>query len=174
MRPMDYRLFVKHLNMFPWQKLYFTKYAYGSPVAVFPDKAGTAPFFNAMTESDHILAMAGVANPAPFIKYLKGYRAKVRALIFPDHHNFDRQDIRRLLEKCKSMPDPERTFIITTEKDAMRLRSLAFVPRSLAQRLFYIPVKVEFIPNPTSENAAGDEDFEETLMSALTKPKHST
>ena len=75
MRPMDYRLFVKHLNMFPWQKLYFTKYAYGSPVAVFPDKAGTAPFFNAMTESDHILAMAGVANPAPFIKYLKGYRA---------------------------------------------------------------------------------------------------
>jgi len=174
MRPMDYRLFVKHLNMFPWQKLYFTKYAYGSPVAVFPDKAGTAPFFNAMTESDHILAMAGVANPAPFIKYIKGYRAKVRALIFPDHHNFDRQDIRRLLEKCKSMPDPERTFIITTEKDAMRLRSLAFVPRSLAQRLFYIPVKVEFIPNPTSENAAGDEDFEETLMSALTKPKHST
>ena len=53
----------------------------------------------------------------------------------------------------------------------MRLRSLAFVPRSLAQRLFYIPVKVEFIPNPTSENAAGDEDFEETLMSAADKAK---
>lgn len=168
MNPLDYRLFVKHLNMFPWQKLYFTKYTYGTPQAVFADKAGTPPFFNALTPDDSIVALAGVANPTPFIKYLRGYRAKVKTLLFPDHHNFDRQDIRRLVDRVRSMPDPERTYVITTEKDAMRLRALASVPAALAARLFYIPIKVEFIPNPTS-GAAGNDDFENNLLTTIAR-----
>lgn len=169
MRPMDYRIFVKRLNLQPWQKLYFTKYVYGQLQPLFPEEAMPTPFFNALGEGDSILALAGVANPRPFIRHLRGFRAKVKALVFPDHHNFNREDINLILQRLKAMPDPSKTFIVTTEKDAMRLSAIRNLPRALRQRLFYLPIKVSFIPNPASENSAGSDDFENTLIHALSQ-----
>ncbi len=168
MRPMDYRLFVKSLNLQPWQKLYFTKYTYGQLRPLFPNEAVTTPFFNALTESDTILALAGVANPRPFIKHLRNYRAKVRALIFADHHNFTHEDIKLVASRLRSVPDPSRACVITTEKDAMRLSAIKNIPPELRARIFYLPIKVTFIPNPVS-NSAGSDDFENTLLHLLSK-----
>lgn len=173
MRPMDYRLFVKSLNLQPWQKLYFTKYVYGQLRPLFPKEAIPTPFFNALTEADTILALAGVANPRPFIKHLRSYRAKVRALIFADHHNFNHDDIELITKRLKAMPDPSRAFVITTEKDAMRLSAIKDLPKELRARIFYLPIKVMFIPNPASENSAGSDDFENTLLHMLSKPVDS-
>lgn len=170
MRPMDYRIFVKRLNLQPWQKLYFTKYVYGQLQPLFPAEAMPTPFFNALSENDYILALAGVANPRPFIRYLRSFKAKVKALAFPDHHNFNREDIMQIKQRLASMPDPQRTFIVTTEKDAMRLSAIKNMPKEMRSRLFYLPIKVSFIPNPASENAAGSDDFENTLIHALSKP----
>lgn len=167
MRPMDYRLFVKRLNLQPWQKLYFTKYVYGQLRPLFPAEAIPTPFFNALTESDTILALAGVANPRPFIKHLRSYKAKVRALIFGDHHNFNSDDIALIYQRLKDMPNPQRSFVVTTEKDAMRLSAIRNIPAELRSRLFYLPIKVNFIPNPASDNAAGGDDFENTLVHLL-------
>lgn len=169
MRPMDYRLFVKSLNLQPWQKLYFTKYEYGQLHPLFPQEAITTPFFNSLTESDTILALAGVANPTPFIKHLRSYKAKVRALIFADHHNFTQEDIALVAKRLKSVKNPLRTVIITTEKDAMRLSALKNIPAEIRKRIYYLPIKVNFIPNPASENSAGSDDFENSLLSMLTK-----
>lgn len=169
MRPMDYRIFVKRLNLQPWQKLYFTKYLYGPLRPLFPSEAISTPFFNALGEQDYILAVAGVANPRPFIKHLRSFRAKVKALVFPDHHNFNKEDILLIRQRLISMPDPQRTFIVTTEKDAMRLSAIKNMPKELRSRMFYQPIKVSFIPNPASENSAGSDDFENTLIHALSK-----
>ncbi|MDE6118540.1 MAG: hypothetical protein K2F82_01595, partial [Muribaculaceae bacterium] len=72
-------------------------------------------------------------------------------------------------QRLLSMPDPQRTFIVTTEKDAMRLSAIKNMPKELRSRMFYQPIKVSFIPNPASENSAGSDDFENTLIHALSK-----
>ena len=169
MRPMDYRLFVKRLNLQPWQKLYFTKYVYGQLRPLFPSEAIQTPFFNALSESDTILALAGVANPRPFIRHLRSYRAKVRALLFSDHHNFTTDDIALISQRLSEMPDPKSAFVVTTEKDAMRLSAIKEMPPELRSRIFYLPIKVSFIPNPASENSAGSDDFENSLIQLLNR-----
>lgn len=169
MRPMDYRLFVKRLNLQPWQKLYFTKYVYGQLRPLFPSEAIPTPFFNALSESDTILAVAGVANPRPFIRHLRSYRAKVRALLFSDHHNFTTDDIDLITRRLSDMPDPKSAFVVTTEKDAMRLSAIKEMTPELRSRIFYLPIKVSFIPNPASENSAGSDDFENSLIQLLSR-----
>lgn len=172
MRPMDYRLFVKQLNLQPWQKLYFTKYLYGSLRPLFPAEAITTPFFNALTEADTILALVGVANPRPFLKHLRSYKAKVRALIFSDHHNFTHEDISLVVKRINTSSNPSRTFVVTTEKDAMRLSALPDIPPELRARIFYLPIKVSFIPNPASVNADGSDDFENSILHLLKRPNN--
>ena len=51
-------------------------------------------------------------------------------------------------------------MLLTTEKDAVKLRRSKRVPAIIRERLFYIPVKVEFIEG-------SDDDFLGTLKSDL-------
>jgi tetraacyldisaccharide 4'-kinase len=169
MNPLDYRLFVKNLKLFPFQKLFFTKYTYGAPQPVFPVDGAevNTPVLSALNDHDTIMALAGVANPKPFIKHLRKYRAKVKGLLFQDHHNFGVEDIRLLITRIKAMSSPERVIVVTTEKDAMRLRALTMIPKWLKSRMFYIPVTVQFIPNPSEENTTGAGSFAKALLGFL-------
>lgn len=167
MKQIDYRIFTKNMGLEPWQKLFFSKYAYGTLTPLFPEDATWAPDLDTMSERDTVVAIAGVANPRPFIKHLRGSRAKIRGLLFGDHHNFTTDDLRMMLEKIKTSPDPSRAIIATTEKDAMRLRDIPGLPKSLRRRIFYIPVSVKLIPNITDGNQAGSREFAEQLIKLI-------
>lgn len=167
MKQIDYRIFTKNMGLEPWQKLFFSKYAYGTLTPLFPEDATWAPDLDTMSERDTVVAIAGVANPRPFIKHLRSSRTKIRGLLFGDHHNFTTDDLRMMLEKIKTSPDPSRAIIATTEKDAMRLRDIPGLPKSLRRRIFYIPVSVKLIPNITDGNQAGSREFAEQLIKLI-------
>lgn len=168
MKQIDYRIFTKNMGLEPWQKLFFSKYVYDTLTPLFPDDATWAPDLDTMSAQDTVVAIAGVANPRPFIKHLRTSQAKIRGLLFGDHHNFTTDDLRMMMEKIKTSPDPSRTIIATTEKDAMRLRDIPGLPKSLRRRIFYIPITVKLIPNITDGNQSGSREFAEQLIKLIT------
>lgn len=170
MKQLEYRLFVKNLGLYPYQKLFFSRYNYNDLKPLYPEDVTEIPSLSQLTDKNTIVALAGVANPRPFVQHLRKFRAKTRGLIFPDHHNFTRDDILALIGKIKTSPDPSRTIVVTTEKDAMRLKNFKGLPKSLRRRIFYIPISVQFLSNPASGGQPGGREFAETLMRIINNP----
>ena len=168
MQPLDYSLMARNLRLLAYQKLFFTRYVYDALRPVFdcePDLL--VPNLAALGADHTIVALAGVANPRPFVRHLKNYGTQLKTLIFPDHHNFQRDDFVKLVAKIKSSTNPANTIVVTTEKDAMRLRDFKNLNKSLRQRLFYLPVNVEFIRTGKPDNPAQTTDFDATLLSLI-------
>jgi tetraacyldisaccharide 4'-kinase len=144
MQPIDYTITKKDLSLFPYQSLYFSKFAYKNLMPVFPEVAHTLPYLDWLTENDSLLAVAGIGNPRPFVRHLKSFKANVKVNIFPDHHNFTRKDIELLRARYNSMKGRNR-IIITTEKDAVRIACNPYFPHDLKAVIFYLPIEVEFM-----------------------------
>lgn len=161
--PLDILLLKKNLDLFPYQKLFFSKFSYGSLRPVFPDESKYVPMLNVMTGKDTILTITGIANPLPLIKYLKSFDCIVKIMQYPDHHAFSRSDIDDI-EKTFSSLHGRYKFIMTTEKDAVRIASNPYFPTELKQHIFYQPVDVEFI-------SSGKDDFDILLRSSIIEKK---
>lgn len=159
-KQIDYRLVSKHLDLYPYQELFFSRYVYQNLVPLFPDAVRSIPYLDWMTKSDTILAVAGIGNPRPFIRYLKSFLPRVKVNVFPDHHSYSRKDIELIKSRYNSMKGENR-IIITTEKDAVRLICNPYFPHELKAVTFYLPIKVEFI------NRSNSEDFANTIRKLI-------
>lgn len=143
LKPIEYREFIDNLALFPYQKLFFSRYAYPSLRPVFPEQAITVPQLSWLTDDDAVLIVSGIANPRPLVRMIKCSRATVKIKVFPDHHNFTRRDI-ELIEQRFDELDAANKYIITTEKDAVRLANNPYFPHTLKKHIFYQPIVVEF------------------------------
>ncbi len=148
-KALDYRLFEKKLNLIPAQDLFFTRYRYDAPRPVFADSAVKAPRLDSLDKDDTLLAVSGIGNPRPFVRYLKSFDARVKVNVFPDHHEYNRKDMQTLTERFASMPKGRR-YIITTEKDAVRLINNPYFPHELKPYIFFIPVRVGVVRDDPS------------------------
>ena len=126
----------RHLKLQDSQKLFFTTIGYEAPVAVFPE---ADPRF---IYSKRLVLVSGIANDAPLRSQLSDTYKISRKLQYGDHHKFTRADIREISRARKENPT---ACIMTTEKDAQRLRDVKKIPDAVKQRLFYIPVKARFL-----------------------------
>ena len=125
----------RRLKLEDSQKLFFTTVAYDTPEPVFPEADSR------YTYSQRLILVSGIANDAPLRSQLSDTYKISERLSFGDHHKFSRADIHRIEKAVKEFPT---ACIMTTEKDAQRLRDAKKVPDKIRQRLFYIPVKAEF------------------------------
>lgn len=160
-KPLKFSLLKKDLDLFPFQKLFFSRYEYRHLVPLFPDEATVIPYLDWLTEKDTIYVVSGIDNPRPFVKYLKGFKAKVKLELFPDHHNFTRKDVKKILERYDSF-NAHNKYIITTEKDAVRLANNPYFPHQLKSKIFYLPLNVQFMQHDNS-------DFEAHLRKLLSE-----
>lgn len=131
----DRQEFRRRLKLEDSQKLFFTTVAYDTPEPVFPEADSR------YTYSQRLILVSGIANDAPLRSQLSDTYKISERLSFGDHHKFSRADIHRIEKAVKEFPT---ACIMTTEKDAQRLRDAKKVPDKIRQRLFYIPVKAEF------------------------------
>lgn len=145
MKPMETRVFKTNLNLFPYQKLLFSSYVYLPIEPVFPEnvRPGDMMQLNRLTPDDAVLAVTGVANPRPFVRQLRKYDAMVKVRRFVDHHNFTHSDMANILHKFTSMSG-DRKIVVTTEKDAVRLKNNPYFPPELRAVTYYMPIKVSF------------------------------
>ena len=159
-QPLDFRLKKKDLNLIPYQKLFFSRYEYGRLMPVFPEDSPYNVSLAHLTSQDGVLLLTGIAHPRYFVRHFRQYPFKVKVDHYPDHHDFSRDDIERIIKKFKNVPGA-RKIIVTTEKDAVRLMHNPYFPQSLKPFTFYLPVTVKMI------DAIDDSDFISALKSAL-------
>lgn len=141
---LDMRLVSKHLELMPYQKLYFSTFDYGGLIPVFPDDCTTRVRISDISDVDSVILLTGVANPRPFVNHFREYPFKKKVLHFPDHHDFKKSDLHKILSKFNDSSG-ERKFIITTEKDAMRISHNPYFPVELRPYVFYMPIGVRML-----------------------------
>ena len=110
------------------------------------------------TYSKKLILFSGIAKDTPLRRYLSDRYQIVKRFNFADHHKYSGIDIRRIMLAAKNFPT---AVVTTTEKDSQRVVDYKKVPEALKERLFQIPIKVDFL----SEHEKNV--FETTLMSRL-------
>ena len=86
-----------------------------------------------------VLAVAGIAHPDRFATALRQHGWNVvEQISFPDHHRYTSKDIAAIEQKMKAA---NADVVFTTDKDAVRLESLA-----LPFDVYRVPLQVQFDP----------------------------
>lgn len=141
---MDIRMVKKNLALFPYQGLFFSNIRYADPVSVFPIQSPQLTSLQWLREDDAVLCLTGIANPKPLVRYLRQFAARVKVMHFDDHHYFTRRDFTDIFKVYNSL-EGKRKFIVTTEKDAVRIMNNPYYPPTRRQSIYYIPMKVGFL-----------------------------
>jgi len=118
------------------QKIFFTKIEYNALYHLF-----TKERFVPEADSE-VLLICGIANPQPIKTILASEVASYELLQFKDHHIFNTDDLKEIklhFERIKN----NKKFIITTEKDAVRLAK--FEKELAAFPVYVLPMEHQFL-----------------------------
>lgn len=92
------------------------------PADIVDITTGEARPYTALRGS-RVLAFAGIARPESFFSLLRTLGAQVTAVrTYPDHYRYTRSDLAGIFPQAV---DNNAVMIVTTEKDAVRLRNMA-------------------------------------------------
>lgn len=133
----------RSLKLSEAQKLFFTRTAYMESEPVFPEADKRFLY------SKNLVLLSGIANDSPLSRYLSDTYTISSHLAFPDHHSYTRADVRKISALSKENPT---ACLMTTEKDAQRLREAPSMPLEIKQRLFYVPISATFL-TPEEDNS---------------------
>ncbi|MCR4602750.1 MAG: tetraacyldisaccharide 4'-kinase [Prevotella sp.] len=149
LKPMEFRVLRKALDLYPYQHLYFTTLDYDQPYGVFNGQSLQL----AAAQSNNVLLISGIASPRQLqedIESTLGDSCRLELLTFSDHHRFRSKDVERINETFAAMPSPR--IIITTEKDAVRLSAVDGLSEDVRQALYALPIRIRFMQDEQAEN----------------------
>lgn len=138
LKPMEFRILTKAMDLFPYQQLFFTTIDYGTPQALFSDKTTSLNKYN-------VLLVTGIASPEQMENDMKHKCRSLTSLAFEDHHLFNTKDEQRINNAFERLPSPK--IIVTTEKDSTRLVNLNGLTTEVRDAIFVLPIKVKFMLN---------------------------
>ncbi len=118
------------------QHLFFTSIQYGKPYHILTNAPAD------ITQQTSVLLICGIANPKPLKKYMADNTAHYDEQLYNDHHIFTIDDLKEIRKKFEQLQG-ENKFIITTEKDAVRLHKFEEQLHDLP--LYALPVKPHFL-----------------------------
>jgi tetraacyldisaccharide 4'-kinase len=140
LRPMEYRVLMKALDLYPYQSLYFTTLIYDNLKQVY----GTESMpINSLPNRCNVLLLTGIASPKQMQNDLSVYNYNLSYLSFSDHHNFSKKDIRTINRKFAELPSPK--VIITTEKDVARIKFVEGLNDDVKESMYALPVRIQFM-----------------------------
>jgi tetraacyldisaccharide 4'-kinase len=160
------RLVVKEISKAPWQNLYFTSLSYRSPLPVFGNQDSEASYFDlTKCAGSSILLLTGIANPGPLKEYLNKFFAEIIELKYPDHYSYREKDIENITAEFNKIRASSK-FIMTTEKDAVRLREFCDIEEPVKSAMFFIPVGIMFLNDDKAE-------FDKLIINYVRKNKQN-
>ena len=163
LKPMEYRVITKAMNLYPYQQLYFSTLDYEELQPVFKDTKELKSKKDLKTQN--ILLLTGIASPRQMNEDLKPIVKSITPLTFSDHHSFSPNDVELLNATFAEMPLPK--CIITTEKDAARLQTTEGMSDEVRKNLYKLPVRISIIQNQ-------EEAFNQHIMSYVLKKSRRT
>ncbi len=149
MQPIHLRIFANGLQLFPFQSLYFTKFRYNRLKSVFPELNQEDLGLDDIRKKQ-VLLVTGIASTKPLEDKLTRKTYNLHTLFFPDHHFYNKDDIKKIEKRFAELPDDK--IVITTEKDAVRLQALTYLSDELKEKLFYLPINVSFLEEKENES----------------------
>ena len=157
LRPMEYRVLMKALDLYPYQSLYFTTLIYDNLKQVY----GTESMpINSLPNRCNVLLLTGIASPKQMQNDLSVYNYNLSYLSFSDHHNFSKKDIRTINRKFAELPSPK--VIITTEKDVARIKFVEGLNDEVKESMYALPVRIQFM-------LGQEEDFNNKIINYVRK-----
>lgn len=158
LKPMEYRVITKAMDLYPYQQIFFTTLEYGELTPLFKKEA---PTVNLDKLKDHnVLLLTGIASPRQMKEDLTPVVSKLSMLSFPDHHAFSQKDIEQISSEFAKLPSPK--CIITTEKDAARIIGLKGLCEEIKENIYILPVRIKFMLNQ-------EEKFNENIIGYVRK-----
>lgn len=151
---------LRAIKPLPHQRVFFTTIEYGMPYHILNKEK------RAIKTTDEVFLVCGIANPKPIKEYLHKYAYTYYQKNFSDHHIFSIDDLREIKEKYEGI-DAKEKFILTTEKDAVRLAK--FTDELAQLPIFVLPIKHKFLFEE-------GEDFNKLVISfinSISKPQHN-
>jgi len=137
-------------NRFKTKRLFFSFLKYGhlkSFNEVNPDRS-----LNSINQKSKVILLTGIANATPLFATLSSYGSELIHHQYPDHHQFSEKNIAKLVSAFNALKGDDN-LIITTEKDAQRLRTSDISTKIKDLAVYYLPVEAEFLePERTKFN----------------------
>ena len=140
LKPMDYRVLTKAMNLYPYQSLLFSTLQYGDLLPMF---GGEQRQLNTLKSDENVLLLTGIASPKQMILDLQPYTKNITSLSFGDHHRFTHKDYERINNTFESMPSPK--VLITTEKDAARIFGSEGLSENVRRNMYVLPIEIKFM-----------------------------
>ena len=129
---------IQEISPKPHQHVFFSAIAYDTPYHILDHTSWP------ITENDEVLLICGIANPVPLKKFLNEKVAAYYEQTFTDHHIFNIDDLYEILQKFRLLRN-ENKYILTTEKDAVRL--MKFKDDMVHMPVYVLPIKPVFLFN---------------------------
>lgn len=123
-RPIDMRVVDNRLHLPTYQRLHFAGIAYKE-----------------LPQSGTPLIVCGIAQPKYLLEHVQSICPQAEIMSFPDHHAFEREQIKEILMRAKHFD-----YVLTTEKDAQRLNdtSLEQQLNDQGKALVVLPIRMNF------------------------------
>lgn len=122
--------------------VFFSKVEYGEIYPLFTH--GTKQH-TSIEMGTNVLLLTGIAKPAPLKKEIEERGARVTLMQYADHHNFTSNDIDEIATAYNKMDG--KKIILTTEKDATRIRRASNLPQEIKENIYAIPIEIKIIDN---------------------------
>ena len=145
-KPMDYRIISKQMDLYPYQKLYFSTLTYDSLIPLCSESCQEERPLDSLGKDEKVLLLTGIASPEQLLLDIGAYTSHITTMAFPDHHAFNPKDITALKQAYEELGEGKK-IIITTEKDATRLSCIADLDENLKKSIYILPVRIEFLQN---------------------------
>ena len=158
LKPMEYRVLTRALNLYPYQDLFFTTLDYQPLHSIFRETRITKHLED--LDGTHVLLLTGIASPKQLMFDLKPHVKDITPLVFADHHLFSQKDVESINQVFSTMPEPK--IIVTTEKDQTRLQCTEGLDEEVRNNMFALPVTVKFMLDR-------EENFNEKIISYVQK-----
>ena len=165
-KPIELREYVNRIRRSMGQHLYFTTMRYGDLSPVFPNvEWREAAWFKKQVGG--ILVVSGIANPHSLRQYALGLHTNIVELPFPDHHDYTQKDLMKIHQTFREMRrKEEEILVLTTEKDAMRLRDHHPEPE-LRDAMYAVRIEVHFLNEDKDE-------FDRQILNYVSSNKRSS
>ena len=149
LKPMEFRVLNKAMDLYPYQSLFFTTLEYANAKQLF----GEGEILLQELRSRQIMLLTGIASPKQIIvdmtQEMNINKSNINMMTFADHHQFNSKDIENINNTFENMP--EGSIIVTTEKDATRLKDLQGLSPKVKENLYTLPIKVKFMEDKQEE-----------------------
>ena len=138
---MGFRVILSALNLRPYQHLFFSTFSYGIMYQLWGEDTLKPDALR--RDNAHVLLLTGIGNPLQMEQDLRRFAQHITPLTFPDHHYYTKHDAEAIEQALLALPKPH--VIVTTEKDAARLKHLKGLSEEVRQSTYVLPIEVSIM-----------------------------